>query len=66
MRAIGYVEGGRLRLESRNGNDITPRYPELRELGRALGTHEAVLDGEVVAFETTAGRASSACRGACT
>ena len=30
VRAIGYVDGGRLRLESRNGNDITPRYPELR------------------------------------
>ena len=50
VRAIGYAEGGRLRLGSRNGNDITPRYPELRELGRALGSHEAVLDGEVVAF----------------
>ena len=33
VRAIGYAEGGRLRLASRNGNDITPRYPELRELG---------------------------------
>jgi bifunctional non-homologous end joining protein LigD len=51
VRAIGYVEGGRLRLESRNGRDITPRYPELRELGRALGSREAVLDGEVVAFD---------------
>ncbi len=50
VRAIGYVDGGRLRLESRRGTNITPRYPELRELGRALGTHEAVLDGEVVAF----------------
>src|SRR5215217_1202746 len=50
VRALGYAEGGRLRLASRNGNDITPRYPELRELGRALGAHEAVLDGEVVAF----------------
>jgi bifunctional non-homologous end joining protein LigD len=50
VRAIGYVDGGRLRLASRNGNDITPRYPELRELGRALGSREAVLDGEVVAF----------------
>ena len=37
VRAIGYVEGGRMRLVSRNGNDITPRYPELRALGRALG-----------------------------
>ena len=51
VRAIGYAEGGRLRLESRNGNAITARYPELRELGRALGTHQAVLDGEVVAFD---------------
>src|SRR3954452_10608274 len=51
VRAIGYADGGRLRLASRNGRDITPRYPELRELGRALAGHEAVLDGEVVAFD---------------
>ena len=50
VRAIGYAEGGRVKLVSRNGNDITARYPELRELGRALGSREAVLDGEVVAF----------------
>ena len=52
VRAIGYADGGRLRLESRNGNNITPRYPELRALGRALGTHEAILDGEVVALDS--------------
>jgi bifunctional non-homologous end joining protein LigD len=51
VRALGYAQGGRLHLESRNGRDITPRYPELRPLGRALGAHEAVLDGEVVAFD---------------
>ena len=50
VRAIGSVQGGRLRLASRNGRDITPRYPELRGLGRALGSQEAILDGEVVAF----------------
>src|SRR4051794_15636261 len=50
VRALAAVEGGRLRLTSRNLNDITPRYPELRELGRALGSREALLDGEVVAF----------------
>src|SRR5829696_8533045 len=50
VRAIGFCEGGRLRLASRNGRDITPRYPELRELGRALGPREAILDGEVVAL----------------
>jgi bifunctional non-homologous end joining protein LigD len=51
VRAIGYAEGGRLRLASRNGRDITPRYPELRELGRALAGRDAVIDGEVVAFD---------------
>jgi bifunctional non-homologous end joining protein LigD len=51
VRAIGYADGGRLRLASRNGRDITPRYPELRELGRALAGRQAVLDGEVVAFD---------------
>src|SRR3954463_1851946 len=51
VRAIAYAEGGRLSLRSRNQTNITPRYPELRELGRALGVHAAVLDGEVVAFE---------------
>ena len=51
VRAIGYVDGGRLRLEARSGRDITPRYPELRELGRALAGHDAIVDGEVVAFD---------------
>jgi bifunctional non-homologous end joining protein LigD len=51
VRAVAYVDGGRLRLEARSGRDITPRYPELRELGRALAGREAVLDGEVVAFD---------------
>ncbi len=51
VRAIAFVDGGRLRLASRNGREITPRYPELRELGRSLGSREAVLDGEVVAFQ---------------
>ena len=40
-----------MRLCARNGNDITARYPELRELGRALGARTAILDGEIVAFD---------------
>jgi bifunctional non-homologous end joining protein LigD len=51
VRAIAFAEGGRLRLANRTGRDITPRYPELRELGRALAGREAMLDGEVVAFD---------------
>ena len=51
VRAIAYVQPGRLRLESRNLNDITDAYPEVRGLIGALGMHEAVLDGEIVAFD---------------
>ena len=51
-RARDRLRRGRpAKLESRNGNNITPRYPELRALGRALGAHEAILDGEVVALD---------------
>ncbi|MEO6712397.1 MAG: non-homologous end-joining DNA ligase [Mycobacteriales bacterium] len=51
VRAIAYVDGGRVRLMSRNTLDISPRYPELRELGLAVGSTRLVLDGEVVAFD---------------
>jgi bifunctional non-homologous end joining protein LigD len=51
VRAIGFSEPGRLRLESRRGADVTAQYPELRRLNRALGSHTAVLDGEIVAFD---------------
>ena len=51
VRAIAYSEPGRLRLESRNLNDITAQYPEVRPLNRALSSHTAVLDGEIVAFD---------------
>jgi bifunctional non-homologous end joining protein LigD len=51
VRAIAYSEGGRLRLESRNLRDVTRQYPELRKLGRALGSRRVVLDGEIVALD---------------
>ncbi len=57
VRAIAYVQPGRLRLESRNLNDVTDSYPEIRGLVEQLGMRDAVLDGEVVAFDE-AGRPS--------
>ena len=51
VRAIAYVQPGRLRLESRNLNEITDAYPEIRGLIGDLGMREAVLDGEIVAFD---------------
>ncbi len=50
VRAITRSAPGRIRFISRNGNDVTAAYPELRALNRTLGSHEAILDGEIVAF----------------
>lgn len=50
MRAIGFVEDGRLRLQSVNGLDATQRFPELVGLADAIAPHTAVLDGEIVTF----------------
>ena len=51
VRAIAYAQPGRLRLESRNLREITNGYPEVRGLLGDLGMREAVLDGELVAFD---------------
>ena len=50
VRALARVEGGRIRLHARKGNDITARYPELRALGEELGSTQVWLDGEIVAL----------------
>ena len=57
---------GELRLESRNLNEITDPIPSSRELNRALGSHSAILDGEIVALDDEDGQASRRCSGACT
>lgn len=51
VRVIAYSTPGELRLESRNLKEITAQYPELARLNRALRSHAAILDGEVVAFD---------------
>jgi bifunctional non-homologous end joining protein LigD len=51
VRAIAYSTPGELRLESRNLKEITASYPELGRLNRSLGSHQAILDGEIVAFD---------------
>jgi bifunctional non-homologous end joining protein LigD len=51
IRAVGYVDGGRLQIRTRNGNDVTNSFPELRALGEQFGARQAVVDGEIVAFD---------------
>jgi bifunctional non-homologous end joining protein LigD len=51
VRAIAYCRPGRLTLRTRNLNDVTSQYPEVRRLSRQLGARDVVLDGELVAFD---------------
>jgi bifunctional non-homologous end joining protein LigD len=50
-RAVAYSEPGVLRLEARDLQDLTGRFPELGRLNRALSSHGAILDGVIVAFD---------------
>ncbi|MCW3010394.1 MAG: ligD [Solirubrobacterales bacterium] len=50
IRAVAVSEPGTLKLFTRNQNEVSARYPELRPFNRALSHHRAILDGEVVAF----------------
>lgn len=50
FRAIAVAAPGRASLYSRNGNDISRKYPSICSALAAI-KHEAVLDGELVALD---------------
>jgi len=51
MRVLADVAGGRLRLSSRNENDVTSSFPELSTLADPGMPGDMLLDGEVVALD---------------
>ena len=51
VRALAWIAGGSIKLRSRNHVDITKRYPELASLPKSFGASQAILDGEIVAFD---------------
>lgn len=50
IRVLARAHSGGIRLLSRNGNDVTARYPELAPLPRVLA-EDALVDGEIVALD---------------
>jgi len=56
-RAIAFIAGGKVRLVSRNQNDLTAQYPELQSVPSFIKAETAVLDGEIAALDEQ-GRAS--------
>ncbi len=51
FRALAFIESGKLRLVSRNDNDLTGEFPMLAELSKRVQARTAVLDGEIVALD---------------
>src|SRR6201987_184740 len=56
-RAIAFIDDGKVRLVSRNQNELTGRYPELKDMPEFIKAKTAILDGEVVALDAD-GKAS--------
>ena len=56
-RSVAFLDGGKARLVSRNQNEMTSQYPELRDLPGFVRGRTAILDGEIVALDE-AGRPS--------
>src|SRR3954470_24333719 len=52
MRVLVEVKSGRLRITSRNENDVTVSFPELAVLTdpSVVGSHDILVDGEIVTF----------------
>jgi len=51
IRALAWVEDGRLELRARSGRVITSQYPELANLPQRVRVRRALLDGELVALD---------------
>src|SRR5258706_11229723 len=53
VRAAAWINDGALTLRSRAAVDITKRYPELASLPESFSARQAILDGEIVALDST-------------
>jgi DNA ligase 1 len=56
IRAQAHVAGGEVKIFSRTRDEITESFPELPEALAGLG-QDAILDGEIVAWDSGSGRA---------
>jgi len=50
-RCLAFKRGGSVRLLSRNKQQLNNTYPEIVEGLQAAGSHDVIIDGEIVAFD---------------
>jgi len=51
VRALCFIDGGKLRMISRNANAMEKQYPELSILPHQVHARQAIVDGEIVALD---------------
>lgn len=51
IRALIYVSKNSFKILSRNGTNLTNKYPELKKIQKLVGNHEIIFDGEIIATE---------------
>ena len=51
LRALLFLDHGRLELQNRNRRDVTKQYPELQSIKSQINTRKAIIDGEVVVLD---------------
>lgn len=56
-RALTFLDDGKLRFVSRNGNDLTGAYPELHDIAGNIRAANTIVDGEICALDAE-GRSS--------
>jgi len=51
VRALAWIENGKLTLRARSGSDITSQYPDLAGLPGAFSGRQAIVDGEIAVLD---------------
>ena len=51
VRALCFIENGKLRIESRNGKRTEEQYPELASLPSLIQANTAIVDGEIAVLD---------------
>ena len=51
LRALLFLDRGKLELQNRNCRDVTKQYPELQSIRDQIKARKAIIDGEVVVLD---------------
>ena len=48
LRALLFLQNGKLELQNRNLREVTSSYPEIQSVAKKISANKAIIDGEVV------------------